>query len=108
MVWLSSSEVCGPNFIVPRHNRDTIRPSLPTCVYSMAFESTTAPWANPLTLGPDGPGDGARARHDRPSRAAGALARGLPGPKRAPRRRAAAVRDARGDPPVDRVHRDAS
>src|ERR1044072_2488235 len=104
MVWLSSSEVCGPKFIVPRQSRDTTRPSRPTCVYSMSFESTTAPWANPLTLAPDGPGDGTRGRDRRP---ACAVARGLPGPQRTAGRRAPALRDPGRDPPADRLHRDA-
>src|SRR3954469_15172856 len=55
MVWLSSSEAGGPKFIVPRHSRDPAKPNRPTCVYSMAFESTTASHANPLTLRPMDP-----------------------------------------------------
>src|SRR5690348_8892731 len=36
MLWLSSTSVTGPKFIVPRHSRLTERPVRPRCVYSMA------------------------------------------------------------------------
>src|SRR3954452_5484322 len=35
IAWESSSDVCQPKFIVPRHSRDTERPLRPRCVYSM-------------------------------------------------------------------------
>src|SRR5690606_18402533 len=35
IAWESSSEVCGPKFIVPRQSRLTLRPVRPSCAYSM-------------------------------------------------------------------------
>jgi hypothetical protein len=42
----SSSEVCGPKFMVPRQSRLTTSPSRPTCVVSIAMTFSLAALAD--------------------------------------------------------------